>query len=199
MTGAGVARAVVTGCREWGAVTAAGYGDGVALILSLVLDTDAQRRLDDLRSAHFPADRLVVGAHVTLFHALPDAPEPRIRADVLRIALRGPFEVRIAGVRSLGRGVALVLDAAPLLAVRAELADAWRPWLTPQDAHSFSPHVTVQNKVTPEVARLLLQQMSAAFEPWTAQARGLALWRYLGGPWGHLSTEEFSTDVPGGP
>ncbi len=199
MTGAGLARGVVRGCWEWGAVTAAGYGDGVALILSLVLDTDAQRRLDDLRSAHFPADRLVVGAHVTLFHALPDAFEPQIRADVRRVALCDPFEVRIAGVRSLGRGVALVLDAAPLLAVRAELAEAWRPWLTPQDAQRFSPHVTVQSKVTPEVSRLLLQQMSAAFEPWTAQARGLALWRYLGGPWGHLSTEEFSTDVPGGP
>jgi hypothetical protein len=41
----------------------------------------------------------------------------------------------------------------------------------------------VQNKVDPAVARALHARLSAAFEPGTVGARGLGLWRYLGGPW----------------
>jgi hypothetical protein len=41
----------------------------------------------------------------------------------------------------------------------------------------------VQNKVPPAVARALHEQLVAEFAPWTAPARGLGLWRYLGGPW----------------
>lgn len=169
------------------------------LILSLALDRPSQKRLDELRSAHFPPDRLVIGAHVTLFHALPEVHEPQVRTDVRRAARRERFAVQVMGVRSLGRGVALVLGAEPLGSLRAGLAEAWRPWLTPQDAQPFAPHVTVQNKVAPATAALLLAQLSQSFQPWTAQAEGLSVWRYLGGPWGHLVTEQFSTDVPAGP
>jgi hypothetical protein len=42
------------------------------LIVTLLLDPEAQERSDRLRSAHFPAERNHVAAHVTLFHALPD-------------------------------------------------------------------------------------------------------------------------------
>jgi hypothetical protein len=43
--------------------------------------------------------------------------------------------------------------------------------------------VTVQNKVGPPVARALYERLGADFRPWSAGARGLGLWRYLGGPW----------------
>lgn len=56
-------------------------------------------------------------------------------------------------------------------------------WLTPQDRQKFQPHVTIQNKVTPEAARELLERLSDTWEPVTAQGRGLQLWRYRGGPW----------------
>ena len=49
----------------------AGMGDQAPFILTLTLDPQAQARFDALRARHFPADRLFVGAHVTLFHALP--------------------------------------------------------------------------------------------------------------------------------
>ena len=41
------------------------------LVVTLALDDDAQARLDALRRTHFPSDRNVVPAHVSLFHALP--------------------------------------------------------------------------------------------------------------------------------
>jgi hypothetical protein len=51
--------------------------------------------------------------------------------------------------------------------------------------------VTVQNKVTPDAARSLHAQLSAAFEPEPVTARGLGLWRYLGGPWEPLDELPF--------
>jgi hypothetical protein len=86
-------------------------------------------------------------------------------------------------VRFLGRGVAYTLASTGLTELRRDLAVAWEPWLTPQDRQRHAPHVTVQNKVDPAVARALHARLSAAFEPGTVAARGLGLWRYLGGPW----------------
>jgi hypothetical protein len=97
----------------------------------------------------------------------------------------------VTGVRFLGRGVAYDLASPDLGAVRAALAAAWRSWLTPQDRQAHRPHVTVQNKVPPDVARALHARLSAAFEPGPVTARGLGLWRYLGGPWEPLAELPF--------
>jgi hypothetical protein len=120
---------------------------------------------------------------VTLFHALPGEHEDAVRADLAAAARRPAFEVAVTGVRFLGRGVAYDLASPELDAVRASLAAAWGSWLTPQDRQEHRAHVTVQNKVAPEVARELHGRLSAAFVPGAVPARGLGLWRYLGGPW----------------
>ena len=156
------------------------------LILTLALDAAAQARFDALRTAHFPPERRHVGAHVTLFHALPDA--LAVREDVRAAARVPPFGVRVARLRSLGRGVAYVLESEELTALRRDLAHAWDSLLTPQDRQRHAPHVTVQNKVTPERARTTLAALSAGFVPYDVTATGLALWRYLGGPWEHVET-----------
>jgi hypothetical protein len=120
---------------------------------------------------------------VTLFHALPGERSAAVRDELATAAARPPFDVAVAGVRFLGRGVAFDLAAAELTALRSTLATRFEPWLTPQDRQWSRPHVTVQNKVEPSVARALHAQLTAAFEPRTVTARGLGLWRYLGGPW----------------
>jgi 2'-5' RNA ligase len=153
------------------------------LVVTLLLDDGAQRRFDDLRTAHFPADRLVVGAHVTLFHALPGEQLAAVRAELARVAARPAFPVAVTGVRFLGRGVAFDLAAPELLALRSAVARAFDPWLTRQDRQRSRPHVTVQNKVDPQVARALHADLSASFVPESVPARGLGLWHYLGGPW----------------
>jgi len=46
-------------------------GPSAQLILTLALDGEAFALFDRLRREHFPPERNVVPAHVTLFHALP--------------------------------------------------------------------------------------------------------------------------------
>jgi 2'-5' RNA ligase len=153
------------------------------LIVTLLLDEEAQGRFDRLRAAHFPAERNHLQAHVTMFHALPGEHLAEVTRELAEVADRTPFDVAVTGVRFLGRGVAIDLDAPELTALRRGLAGAFDPWLTRQDRQWSRPHVTVQNKVPPEVARALFAEMSASFVPETVTARGLGLWNYLGGPW----------------
>jgi 2'-5' RNA ligase len=161
-------------------------------VLTLVLDEASQAVLDDRRRAHFPPERNHLAAHVTLFHALPGEHLEVVQAGLAAAAgARGRFAVEVAGVRPLGRGVAYDLAAPELLALRATLAQRWAGLLTRQDAAGFRPHVTVQNKVHPDVARALLAELRAGFSPWTATAEGLALWWYRGGPWEHIRTWPF--------
>lgn len=128
---------------------------------------------------------------MSLFHALPGEQLPVVLADVRAVCRRAPFEVEVTGVRSLGRGAALVLAAPELLQVRAELAARWAGWLTAQDRQRFAGHVTVQNKVEPAQARALVQELTASFSPWRLTATGVHVWRYLGGPWEHVGTTCF--------
>jgi 2'-5' RNA ligase len=154
------------------------------LILTLRFDTASFARLDALRRAHFPPERNHIPAHLTLFHALPGEAEEEIAVHLQRICTGTPVQaLRVARPRSLGRGVALDVEAPTLAVLRAELARHWAAWLTPQDAQAWRPHVTIQNKVSPGSARALLDAMVPGFEAWAARGEGLLLWRYRGGPW----------------
>ena len=102
------------------------------------------------------------------------------------------FELQATGLRSLGRGVAVAFSSPELVRLRQNLAREWRDWLTPQDSAKIAPHVTIQNKVSPDAARALLLDMTAGFRPFTARAEGLHVWRYLGGPWQHLRLVRFA-------
>ncbi|MCW2607868.1 MAG: hypothetical protein JWO60_2561 [Frankiales bacterium] len=163
------------------------------LIVSLVLDPDSQQAFDALRRAHFPPERLVVGAHVSLFHALPGEHRTAVEQDLRDAASREPFDVAVTAVQSLGRGTAFALRSAELALLHAGLQRAWDPWLTQQDRQRLSAHVTVQNKTTPERARALQQRLRATFVPHDVQARGLALWEYAGGPWEPLGSWAFGS------
>ena len=92
---------------------------------------------------------------------------------------------------SLGRGVAVRIEAPGLAELRAALAVRWDSWLTPQDRQKLRPHVTVQNKVEPAVARALHAELAAGFEPFPVRIERLCLWRYLGGPWEALHAFPF--------
>jgi 2'-5' RNA ligase len=162
-----------------------------ALVVTLLLDDEAQQRFDRLRAEHFPPERNRLSAHVTLFHALPGEHLGALRAELGSAAERPAFDVAVSGLRFLGRGVAYQLDSPELDELRSRLAATWRPWLTRQDQQRHRPHVTVQNKVDPDVARALHERLRAEFLPWTARARGLGLWRYLGGPWAPIAELSF--------
>ncbi|WP_235889187.1 2'-5' RNA ligase family protein [Glacieibacterium frigidum] len=159
------------------------------LILTARADPASMAKFEALRRAHYPAEINRVPAHISLFHHLPGS-ELEAVVDRLKFTARhhpAP-EIEVAGLRSLGKGVALTLHCEGLAAIRAELADAWAPLLIPQDRQGWRGHVTVQNKVDPAVARATLALLSATFQPWTARIVGIDVWRYLDGPWEAVKT-----------
>ncbi len=158
-------------------------GNEPPLILTALLGQDAFAILDGLRRRHFPEQLNKVPAHISLFHHLPGGEVDRIVAAVTeRCRRRRPLDLAPRGLRFLGRGVAIMYEAQDLLSLHAELSLEWAPWLTPQDRQPFKPHVTIQNKVAADEARTLFEAMETALLP-TCRVEGVAIWRYLGGPW----------------
>lgn len=154
------------------------------LILTLKLDQSSFDRVNLLRQQHFPPARNFLPAHITLFHALPGVEEPQIRQQLHKLCSQtAPIALHLAGVRSLGRGVAIEVESPALLQLQQNLAKSWHDWLTPQDRQHYRPHITIQNKVAPEQARQLLQQFAQEWQPLSGSGEGLLLWYYRGGPW----------------
>ena len=146
-----------------------------------------------LRKAHFPPERNMIDAHLTLFHHLP----PSIVGELkhrLNLETRGVARprARLGGVMSLGRGVAFRIESPELEAIRDALADAFSGLLTPQDQQGWRPHVTVQNKVDPAKAKRLLQKLSDEFVARPVVISGIACWYYRGGPWELISRHMFA-------
>lgn len=162
------------------------------LILALALDADSQQLFDDLRQEHFPPERNFLRAHLTLFHHLSGADYTSICQELAaRATAEAPLPLAVTGVRFLGRGVAYTLENSRLQALHQQLQTLWHPTLTPQDQQRLKPHVTVQNKVEPSVARALHEQLVASFQPFEVTGTGLQLWAYRGGPWEALQTFSF--------
>jgi hypothetical protein len=160
------------------------------LILTLQLDEPSERFYEDLRRHFFPPARNVIPAHLSLFHQLPE--EERTHQALREAAgATSAFPLTHASLRSIGRGVAVFFQSDRLASLHARLSADFSAHLIPQDRQPFRPHIVVQNKVTPETARLTLAQLDPAslVEP---HGIGLTLWRYLGGPWEHLSNFPFA-------
>jgi hypothetical protein len=153
------------------------------LVVTLRLDRRAHERFEAERTALFPPGRTLVGAHVTLFHALAGHLRHDAEAELGRSAASLPFPVDITGLVALGRGVAYRLAAPQAEVLHRRLQDRWRTHLSRQDAQPLRLHVTVQNKVEPDVAKATLERLGATFKPGRTRAVGLELWRYDGGPW----------------
>lgn len=159
------------------------------LILTARPEATTLARFEASRREHYPAELNRVPAHISLFHQLPGS-ELAAVIERLRLTARehpAPI-VEVSGLRSLGRGVAYKLRSPGLEALHADLSHAWEPLLIPQDRHRFAGHVTLQNKVGPEVARQTLATLQASFQPWSFHVVGIDVWRYLDGPWEHLHT-----------
>lgn len=166
------------------------------LVVTLVLDDDTTARFEAERTALFPAGRTKVGAHLTLFHAVPGERIDDVRAQVRAQARRAPFGLPVTEVMALGKGAAYRLDSPDLVALHADLQRAWFDDLTKQDRQPLRPHVTVQNKVDADVARATVDRLRADFTPFTATGEALAVWRYVGGPWEPVERYAFAPPAP---
>ena len=148
---------------------------------------------DDLRVRHFPPERNQLKAHLTMFHHLAPSVERELKQRLVRATkgMRAP-DARIAGLMSLGGGVAYRIESPGLEDIRDDLAEAFAALLTPQDGAGWRPHVTVQNKVEPATAKALQVELERDFRPRAVRIAGLASWRYRGGPWEPLSRHMFA-------
>jgi hypothetical protein len=136
-----------------------------------------------MRRAHYPPERNRVPAHLTLFRQLPPSVENELKRRLAAYAASPAPEAAIAGIVDLGGGTALRVESEGLEDIRYDLAVALHGLLTPQDMAPWRAHVTVQNKVEPREAKRLQAILRAGIERRPLAIRGLALWRYLDGPW----------------
>jgi 2'-5' RNA ligase len=161
------------------------------LVLTLTLDDQTFRYFSRLRQQYFPVERNFLDAHLTLFHQLPYTAET---VEIVRAACESctAFDIHVNRIMNLGNGVAFGIESPALANLHAELKKSFAHTLVRQDTHSFRPHVTIQNKVAPDVAKALLHELSGKFVEFTAQGCGLELHEYLGGPWRLLERIPFS-------
>ena len=159
------------------------------LILTLRLDPQSQVRFNTLRKTHFPPGRNFLDAHLTLFHHLNNC---RQTIDTIKDIDHPTFTLKTTDLKFLGAGVAYTVESEELRNIRNQLAKALQDQLIPQDRQGYRPHITIQNKVSPESAKLLLKELKTNFHSMTITALGLDLWQYLGGPWQHHSFFPFT-------
>ncbi|WP_254306039.1 2'-5' RNA ligase family protein [Sphingopyxis sp. BSNA05] len=145
-----------------------------------------------LRKRHFPPERNVIDAHVTLFHHLPPQALDEIKAAIVALTREAPRpDAHLSGLIHLGKGVAYRLQAPDLLALRMELAERFAGLLVAQDQQTPRLHITVQNKVPAREAHALFDSLSATFQPRPVTIHGIGLHYYLDGPWQTIGTWPF--------
>lgn len=145
-----------------------------------------------LRRTHYPPERNVLDAHITLLHHLPGHMEVEVIARTKALADEfAPPTAKLSEVMNLGKGVAYRVHSPELLAVRDMMAEAMHGLLTTQDQGRPRLHITIQNKAEPADARALLASLTAEFAPRSLAIAGLALHRYMGGPWQPIGNWRF--------
>ena len=147
--------------------------------------------IEGLRRANYPPERNRVAAHLTMFHALPPSAEMELRGRIAQIVQRAAPAAMIAGLMDLGGGVAFRVVSPELDRIREELAKDLHGLLSAQDAGGWRPHITIQNKVPPRVARQLFETLERRFEPRPLAVSGIAIHRYMDGPWQPLASYSF--------
>jgi hypothetical protein len=162
-----------------------------ALIVTAEIGPSDLAWLDRLRRMHYPPERKHVAAHLTMLHALPPSAEAEVRSTLARMASGVRPRAWVEGLIDLGGGVAYRVVSSDLDRIRNEIADHVHGLLGAQDAGGWRPHVTIQNKVAPKVARALIAELQREFSPRPLTISGLGLHRYLGGPWEKLAVYRF--------
>jgi hypothetical protein len=162
-----------------------------ALIVTAELGAEDFAWLNALRRRYYPPERNQVPAHLALFHAVAPSAEQELRGRLADLAAGPAPAARIAGIMDLGGGVALRIVSDDLDALRDALARDLHGLLGAKDAGGWRPHVTIQNKVAPKVARDFVRSLEQDFRPRPLRISGLGLHRYLGGPWETLGVYSF--------
>lgn len=156
---------------------------GARLLVTAELPSDVLAWADALRRAHYPPGRMRLGAHVTLFHALPPSAEETVRRALGDLARSTPPEARISGVMDLDEGTAFAVDSEAIVTIHAELGERFYGFVQQKDNHRLRPHITIQNKVTLDEARKLQRLLTASFTARAFRFRGFGLYKWRDELW----------------
>lgn len=154
------------------------------LIVTAKMDAESIEFLNALRKEYFPAERNHLSAHITLFHHLPGENLDEIE-DQMKItdSRQYEFKLQFSELRFIGLGTIAQIESPEMISLRNKLANHLSDWLTPQDKQKFIPHVTIQNKTEPDIARRVYQKLNGSWKARTGTAIALQLWHYKNGPW----------------
>jgi len=153
------------------------------LLITGELPPDILAWADGMRKAYFPPERNRLRAHVTLFHALPNAVEDELRQLLGELSAAPPPKARISGLMKLGGGTALAIDCPELVDLHGRIAERMHGLMTRQDAQPLKLHITIQNKVSGEEARALQADLGSTLEPRSFRFHGFGLYAYEDGLW----------------
>ena len=149
-------------------------------ILTAEMDPETFAWLDRLRKQHFPPERNLLPAHLTMFHHLSSAQTARL--DDFEVT-DGPVPILLTAPILLGSGVAIRIQSPELELLRTAARQAMSGEFSKQDSQGWRPHVTIQNNVPAEAAKELYRRMEIGFKQSAGEVTGLLLWEYLEGPW----------------
>ncbi len=144
-----------------------------------------------LRRANYPSERDQVPAHLTMLYAVAPSAESELCARASLIVQRKPPRAEIAELMDLGGGVAFRVVSNDLDDIRSELAYDLHGLVSSQDKGGWRPHITIQNKVAPKVARALKESLERNFTARSLAISGIGIHRYLGGPWERVAVYPF--------
>lgn len=162
-------------------------------VLTLLTDTAHQNRMTALRKRYFPAKLNKLGAHLTLFHALPGSKLQETIIPTLQNIARNtqPFKVQAAKPFRMRKGIAISVPkhqgGEQAQEVHRALLGRWKEdgdWLSEQDQGGMRVHYTIMNKVDEEED--VEKAMSEVEKDWKGdwgEVVGLGLWRYEKGYW----------------
>ncbi|GAA5831098.1 hypothetical protein JCM3766R1_006234 [Sporobolomyces carnicolor] len=159
--------------------------------LSLRVSPSLHDPINQLRKRYFPAHRLRVDAHLTLFHALPHSRLDDVKQTLDRVARETrAFKISAGKTFKMGeQGVAIDpgVGTAEGKDVHARLREDWSEFLSQQDSKPFRAHWTIMNKEDDkekvETALREVREWEAQGGSKEGEADGLVLWRYNHGEW----------------
>lgn len=154
------------------------------LIVTAKMEADSFDYFNHLRQKYFPAARNFLSAHITLFHHLPSEQLNEIEEILKEVASHQyEFPLIFPKVKFFGQGCGIEVESTELISLQFKLFNRWSEYLTEQDKQKFQPHITIQNKVPPEAARITFEELRNTWQVRRGKAVGLQLWNYQGGPW----------------
>lgn len=176
-----------------------GVDEESTYVLTLRTEREFHQRINRLRKQYFPSELNKIGAHITLFHALPGSQLTTIIADITSLVhTESSFTIRTIEPIKMSHGIALNANSQDAHRLWDMLAQKWGPmganFLSKQDQH-FNAHYTIQNKVEKDVAQKSWEEVTERFKSDQGRAIGFTLYKYLKrGNWRYQQAFTFDSE-----